>query len=203
LRSPGVIAYKALRESSFIYLRLLSLIAALARQHFGTLQHRIFPVYFKCNAIVSSGLLFAWIHNHSTVIAQFAQPNVPDVAQAYALGVVAITHTLNIVWFGPATSKYVTWQLLFLTPPNLLHRLLTLRDKLEKEEGKNAHDPNVSLSCDRCTCLTNYCLKASADMKKLTAKFMRLHGYSSLANLIGFLSLAFHGLWIGSYGLGA
>jgi len=57
---------------------------------------------------------------------------------------------------------------------------------LEKEEGKDAHDPNVS-----------------TDMKKLNAKFARLHGYSSLANLIAFLALAFHGLWIGSYGIGA
>jgi len=148
----GIIAYKA-----------------LPRQHFGTLQHRTFPVYFKLNAVVSSGLLFAWIRNHSTVIAQFAHPTVPDVSQAYALGVVAIAHGLNVVWFGPATSK-----------------LLTARTKLEKEEGKDAHDPN-----------------ASTDMKKLNAKFMRLHGYSSLANLMAFIALVFHGLWIGSYGIGA
>jgi len=148
----GVIAYKT-----------------LPRQQFGTLQHRTFPVYFKFNAVVSSGLLFAWIRNHSTVIAQLAHPMVPDVTQTYALGVVALSHTLNNVWFGPATSK-----------------LLTARFKLEKEEGKDAHDPNVS-----------------TDMKKLNAKFARLHGYSSLANLIAFLALVFHGLWIGSYGIGA
>ncbi|KAI0281597.1 hypothetical protein BGY98DRAFT_190655 [Russula aff. rugulosa BPL654] len=148
----GVIAYKT-----------------LPRQQFGALQQRLFPVYFNLNAIVSSGLLFAWIRNHSTVIAELAHPTVPDVSQAYALGVVAIAHALNIVCFGPATSK-----------------LLTMRLKLEKEEGKDAHDPNVS-----------------ADMKKLNAKFARLHGYSSLANLIAFIALVFHGLWIGSYGIGA
>jgi len=148
----GIIAYKT-----------------LPRQQFASLQHHTFPVYFKFNAIVSSGLLFAWIRNHSTIIAQLAHPTVPDVCQAYTLGVVAIAHTLNIVWFGPATSK-----------------LLTARLKLEKEEGKDAHDPNVS-----------------ADMKKLNAKFARLHGYSSLANLIAFIAIGFHGLWIGSYGIGA
>lgn len=88
-------------------------------------------------------------------------------------------------------------------PPHLLHRLLTARLKLEKEEGKDAHDPNVGLSCDRCTYTTNYCSKVSTDMKKLNAKFARLHGYSSLANLIAFLALVFHGLWVGSYGIGA
>lgn len=78
-----------------------------------------------------------------------------------------------------------------------------MRYKLEKEEGKDASDPNVSLSRDRCTCSANYCLKASTDMKKLNAKFARLHGYSSLANLIAFLALAFHGLWIASFGVAA
>jgi hypothetical protein len=64
--------------------------------------------------------------------------------------------------------------------------------------------PTSAFPVDRCTpCPTNYCLKVSTDMKKLNAKFARLHGYSSLANLIAFLALAFHGLWIGSYGIGA
>ena len=90
---------------------ILGLISASARQQFGSLQQRAFPVYFKLNAIVSSGLLVAWTRNHSTVIALLAHPTVPDVCQAYALGVVAIAHTLNIVWFGPVTSKYVMWQL--------------------------------------------------------------------------------------------
>jgi hypothetical protein len=78
-----------------------------------------------------------------------------------------------------------------------------MRLKLEKEEGKDAHDPTVSLSYDRCTRPTNFCIKASAGMKKLNAEFARLHGYSSLANLAAFLALVFHGLWIGSYGIGA
>jgi len=38
-------------------------------------------------------------------------------------------------------------------------------------------------------------------MQALKAKFARLHGYSSLANLVAFLALAFHGLWIGNYGV--
>jgi hypothetical protein len=92
---------------------------------------------------------------------------------------------------------------LVFAPPHLLHRLLTARFKLEKEEGKDAHDPNVSLSCDRSTCSTNNRLQVSTDIKKLNAKFARLHGYSSLANLVAFLALVFHGLWIGSYGIGA
>ena len=105
--------------SPLSYETTLRLIAASARQQFGSLQQRTFPVYFKFNAITSSGLLFAWVRNHSTVIAQLAHPTVADVCQAYALGVVAIAHTLNIVWFGPATSKYVTWQLFFFRSSSL------------------------------------------------------------------------------------
>jgi len=59
-----------------------------------------------------------------------------------------------------------------------------VRLKLEKEEGKDAHDANVS-----------------TDLKKLNAKFAKLHGFSSLANLTAFLALVFHGLWIGNYGI--
>jgi len=139
----------------------------LPRQQFSILQRSIFPVYFKLNAIISSSLLLAWARSHSTVINQIAYPTIPDVSQAYVLAVVATSQGLNAIWIGPATSK-----------------LLTARLKLEKEEGKDAHDA-----------------EASADMKKLNAKFARLHGFSSLANLIAFIALAFHGLWIGNYGI--
>ena len=36
--------------------------------------------YFKLNAIISSGLLFAWIHNYSTIITELVHPIVPDVS---------------------------------------------------------------------------------------------------------------------------
>jgi hypothetical protein len=91
----------------------------------------------------------------------------------------------------------------FVAPPYLFRRLLAARFRLEKEEDKDVNDTDVSLSCDHCTVHAPLTLskKVSADMKKLNAKFGRLHGYSSLANLIAFLSLAFHGLWIGNYGI--
>jgi hypothetical protein len=93
--------------------------ATSARQQFGTLQQRIFPVYFKLDAIISSGLLLVWIRNHSTVVAHIANPTVPDVAQAYALVIVAISQALNALWIGPATSKYVTLQLNICRPASL------------------------------------------------------------------------------------
>lgn len=141
----------------------------LPQRQFGPLQQRLLPVYFKLNTLISSGLLLAWIRNHSAVTAHLACPMVPDVSQAYALFIVVATQALNLFWFGPTTSK-----------------LLTERLELEKAEGKNAQDAD-----------------ASPDLKALKAKFARLHGYSSLANLLAFLALAFHGLWIGNYGITA
>ena len=42
-----------------------------------------------------------------------------------------------------------------VTSPYLLHRLSAVRLKLEKAEGKDAHDPYVSLFCDDFTCTTD------------------------------------------------
>ncbi len=75
----------------------------------------MFPIYFKLNTSIASGLLLAWIRNHSTVITHLAYPTVPDVSQAYALFVVIALQALNLFWIGPAASKYVTWQSTFRT----------------------------------------------------------------------------------------
>jgi len=96
---------------------VLFITATAAQGQFGPLQQRLLPVYFKLNTLISSGLLLAWIRNHSTVTPHLAYPTVPDVSQAYALFIVVASQALNLFWFGPATSKYVTWE---LHPP---HRL--------------------------------------------------------------------------------
>ncbi|KIY48939.1 hypothetical protein FISHEDRAFT_42378, partial [Fistulina hepatica ATCC 64428] len=66
----------------------------------------------------------------------------------------------------------------------LTSSIMFKRQKLEKEEGKVYTDPGVS-----------------EEMKALNRRFAAMHGYSSLANLVSFIALAFHGLWIGTYGL--
>ena len=38
-------------------------------------------------------------------------------------------------------------------------------------------------------------------MKKLNKQFAQVHGWSSLANLYTVFALAFHGLWIGAFGV--
>lgn len=39
-------------------------------------------------------------------------------------------------------------------------------------------------------------------MKALNSKFSQLHGISSLLNLFANIALVFHGLWVGTKGLG-
>lgn len=40
-------------------------------------------------------------------------------------------------------------------------------------------------------------------MKALNVKFAKLHGISSLFNLFANFALVFHGLWVGTKGLGS
>ncbi|CAL1696342.1 unnamed protein product [Somion occarium] len=72
----------------------------------------------------------------------------------------------------------------FIVGP-LTSKTMFQRHKLEKAEGKSYNESGVS-----------------AEMKAVNAKFAKLHGISSLANLTSFIALAFHGLWIGNKGLG-
>jgi len=65
----------------------------------------------------------------------------------------------------------------------LTSKTLFQRHRQEKEEGKAYNESGVS-----------------DQMKSLSARFARLHGISSVLNLIAILSLGFHGLWLGNTG---
>lgn len=81
-----------------------------ARQHFGNLQHKIFPIYFVISIILSAFLLVLWTFSHPDVMTHTTQPNVADVAQAYALTTVLLCQGLNYFVIGPMTSKCVLSQ---------------------------------------------------------------------------------------------
>ncbi|KAF5377611.1 hypothetical protein D9615_005124 [Tricholomella constricta] len=138
-----------------------------ARQHFGNLQHKTFPIYFVLSIILSSSLLVLWTISHPHVITHIAHPTVADVAQAYALTIVLLGQGFNYFTIGPLTSK-----------------IMFMRRKLEKEEGKTYNEPGISV-----------------EMKALNRQFGMLHGVSSLVNLAAVIALSFHGLWIGNAGV--
>lgn len=78
-----------------------------ARQQFGNLQHKTFPIYFIISIILGSGLATLWTWSHPDVTSHLAQPYLADVAQLYALGTVLLGQSFNYFVIGPLTSKYV------------------------------------------------------------------------------------------------
>ena len=56
---------------------------------------------------LSAALLGVWVFKHPDVLAHVWQPNVADVAQAYALAYVLLSQGLNYLVIGPMTSRYV------------------------------------------------------------------------------------------------
>jgi len=139
----------------------------LPRHQFGALQHKTFPVYLLLSLIISTALLCLWIWKHPDVLQHIDHPERTDVAQVYALSSVVYMQALNYFLIAPLTSNFSF-----------------RRQKLEKEEGKDHTNPEVS-----------------EDMKRLNRSFAWLHGASSLANLSAVLSLLIHGLWLGDAGM--
>lgn len=76
-----------------------------ARQQFGALQHKVFPVYFVQSIALSAALLAVWVFKHPDVATRALQPWYVDVFQAYALGTVLVGQGLNFFVVGPMTSK--------------------------------------------------------------------------------------------------
>jgi len=103
----------------------------------------------------------------------------PDVLVYLArpnVGDVAQVYALGTVLFSQALNYFV------IGP--LTSKTMFQRQRLEKEEGKLYNEAGVS-----------------ADMKALNRRFGKLHGISSLANLVAVIALGFHGLWIGNVGV--
>ncbi|KAH9949862.1 hypothetical protein B0H21DRAFT_819790 [Amylocystis lapponica] len=107
--------------------RIQGLAALTARQQFGTLQHRVFPVYFLASIILSATLLGLWTYSHPSLLEYVLNPTVADVAQFYALATPLISAASNSLVIGPLTS-----------------RTMFQRHKLEKAEGKGYNEPGVS-----------------------------------------------------------
>ena len=83
----------------------------VARQQFGNLQHKTFPIYFQISIGLSSALLGLWVYFHPAVKAHYLNVFAVDVIQAYALLSVALMQSTNYFVIGPLTSKFV----LFIT----------------------------------------------------------------------------------------
>lgn len=94
-----------MRIQLLVLTELLVFITLVARQYFGALQHKTFPIYFLQSIALSSFLLTRWVSTHPDVLTYISRPNVADVAQAYALGSVILFQSANKFVIGPLTSK--------------------------------------------------------------------------------------------------
>ncbi|KAH0838487.1 hypothetical protein J3R83DRAFT_6803 [Lanmaoa asiatica] len=114
-----------------------------ARQQFGALQHRTFPVYFTISLYIASALLVLWVFHHPNVLTRLDNPLIVDVAQVYALASVIWFQGVNQFVVGPMTSKYVfcivNASMVHLKAQHSIPRTMLQRHKLEKVEG-NTHD---------------------------------------------------------------
>lgn len=79
----------------------------IARQQFGNLQHKTFPIYFQISIGLSSVLLGLWVYFHPAVKSHYLNVFAVDVIQAYTLLSVALMQSTNYFVIGPLTSKFV------------------------------------------------------------------------------------------------
>jgi len=106
----------------------------------------------------------------------FTHPDVLSYISRPMVADVAQLYALFVVFGAHALNCFV------IGP--IAGKVKSQRHKLEKEEGKAYNEKEVS-----------------AQMKAFNRKFGMLHGISSLLNLIAFIVLLFHGLWIGNVGV--
>lgn len=123
---------------------LPALMRSIARQQFGNLQHKTFPIYFSLSLAISTGLLGYWTISNPVVLQHYLSPRLAPVAQAWALLTVILAQSLvcpseqdkfeaqryqNYFVIGPITSK-----------------TMFQRHKLEKAEGKSYNEAGVTTS---------------------------------------------------------
>ena len=102
----------------------------LPRQQFGTLQSKLFPIYFSLQSLLNGICLATTSNRNSRII--------------FSIGTIGGLINLTIV--GPWTSRYDVTLLFFNfhTIFRFRNRIMNERHKLEREEGKKYNDDGIS-----------------------------------------------------------
>lgn len=117
----------------------------LPRQTFGVLQSKIFPYFFGLNGALSLLLVgtlareFKVIREHPFDIFD------ATVYQAFTLATCALSHIVNGLVIGPASSK-----------------IMYDRHRQEREEGKDCKDESVSKFTKVLSCNMGWCVRTDA-----------------------------------------
>ena len=94
------------------------------------------------------------------------------------------TSILNLAYVGPATTKIMKdrkhqGMLIINNRDGVCHHKAPLIETLETRDGKKSYDPAPH----------------SKEMMKLNKAFGRMHGVSSLLNMVGFCTTVFYGFF--------
>ncbi|RYC55587.1 hypothetical protein CHU98_g10619 [Xylaria longipes] len=155
-----VLSYGALLGTQFFHTFINSITSfkVLERPQFGILQRAVFPAYFG-------------IQTAAPVILALTYPGGAGRVAALPQGISGVLHPANR-WgvFVPLTAAFVTGlaNLVYFLPET--NKVTAQRRQQETKDG----------SKDMAT--------PSKDMKALNKKFGKLHGYSSLFNLVTFIA---------------
>ena len=130
----------------------------LPRQQFGLLQSKLFPIYFLSQSVFNGVCLVTTSNQNARII--------------FSIGVMSGLINLTIV--GPWTTKYdaINDLLFFLYGFLYANRIMNERHKVEREEGKQYNDADIS-----------------DQLKALNKRFGIAHGCSALINMAVVLSL--------------
>ncbi|KAI0907967.1 hypothetical protein F4823DRAFT_625938 [Ustulina deusta] len=163
-----VLSYGALLGTQFFHTFINSIISfkALQRPQFGILQRAVFPAYFgiQVAAPVALAITYPGGGGRLAVLPQ---------------GISGVLHPANR-WgvLVPLTAAFVTGltNLVYFLPET--NKVTAQRRQQEVKDGKQSRDKTTQ----------------SKELKTLNKKFGKLHGYSSLFNLITFIATVVYGV---------
>ncbi|KAI0528067.1 hypothetical protein F5B22DRAFT_17902 [Xylaria bambusicola] len=163
-----VLSYGALLGTQFFHTFLNSIISfkVLQRPQFAILQRAVFPAYFGIQTV-------------APVVLALTYPGGAGRLAALPQGISGVLHPANR-WgvLAPLTAAFVTglanWAY-FLPETN---KITAQRREQEVKDGKQSWEKTTH----------------SKDMKALNKKFAKIHGYSSLFNLVTFIATVVYGV---------
>ncbi|KAF2172561.1 hypothetical protein M409DRAFT_50236 [Zasmidium cellare ATCC 36951] len=142
---------------------------ALPRPSFSTLQQAIFPTFFSFHTVLPLVLAFTWPGEKIVSAGGVVRKN--D-------GVYGLLEGENRwIALAPIAAMFATSLLNLVVLGPATTKVMKERKHQETRDGKRYYDPGPK----------------SPEMQKLNSSFMRLHGVSSLSNLVGLGALLVYG----------
>lgn len=141
----------------------LTMFRLLPRHMFGYVQSKLFPKYFLLGTVLSSVSMVTFIIEHP-----FGSWDKQQTIQGSILGISLLTVIASVIYISPSIVKTISEQ-----------------HKIEKEEGAGQAVGKVEEE-------KLIVLKKNPKYVSLSKKFVRLHTFSAIANLLTFCAQGVH-----------